>query len=113
MYHCPVLLPKYIYYKNLLNLCIILSFWGGGEVNSIKFILIAGTYLNNMNFNETFAAEYIIHLLSLFKGKESLKQSLWFYECAPRILNLVTSFIEFGMDVMSLDATAWFWKFVQ
>jgi hypothetical protein len=26
-----------------------------------------------MNFNETFAAEYIIHLFSLFKGKELLR----------------------------------------
>ena len=64
-------------------------------------------------FNETFAAEYIIHPLSLFKGKESPKKSLCFCECAPKILNQATNFIEFGMDFTPLDATVWPWKFVQ
>jgi hypothetical protein len=65
-------------------------------------MFIANTCLNNTNFNETFAAEYIIHLLSLFKGKESPKKSLRFCDCAPKILNHATSFIEFGMNVMPL-----------
>lgn len=102
MYHCPIMMPEFDYHKNLLNLCIILSFWGSGRINSVNFIFIADTYLNNMNFNETFAAEYIIHLLSLFKDKESLMKSLCFCECAPKILNQVT-IIEFGIDVMPLD----------
>jgi len=55
-----------------------------------------------MNFNETFAAEYIIHPLSLFKGKSSPKKSLCFCECAPKILNQATSFTEFGMNFMPL-----------
>jgi hypothetical protein len=90
-----------------------LSFQGGSGVISIKFTFMADTCLNNTNFNEIFAAEYIIYLLSLFKGKEMFKKSLHFCECVPKILNQVTTVIESGMDVMPLDATVWSWKFVQ
>lgn len=80
----------------------ILYFQGGSGIISMRLTFIADTCLNNTRFNETLAAEYIIHTLSLFKGKESPKQSLCFCECAPKILNQVTSFIEFRMDVMPL-----------
>lgn len=79
----------------------------------MKFTFIADTCLNNVNFNETFTAEYIIHLLSLFKGKEGPTKALCFCECAPEILNQATSFIEFNMGAMPLDATVWPWKFVR